>query len=227
MPPPAVCYGRPVQTPGALLFDMDGTMVDSEPAWFELQRDFVAARGGEWTAAHGLMCAGGGLVNALRVMERTFGFAIDLERDFAWMVEAFVSRIDRLVAKPGLFEILEAAGKRGVPCAVASSSTQRLVGATLERFALGERFAAVVTGECVAHPKPAPDIFLEAASRLGVAPGACVVLEDAIAGVRAARAAEMRVVAVPEPEHRDRAAFVELADVVVGDLHEARAVLGF
>jgi HAD superfamily hydrolase (TIGR01509 family) len=213
----------PVQTPGAILFDMDGTIVDSEPAWFELQREFVAARGGVWTAAHGEQCAGGGLVNALRIMERSFGFPIDIERDRAWMVDAFVARIDRLVVKPGLFELLDAARARGIACALASSSTRQLVGATLDQFDLAPRFGAVVTGECVTHPKPAPDIFLEAASRLGAAPADCVVIEDAMAGVRAARAAKMRVVAVPE---RDAAAFAPWADAVVTDLHEARAVLG-
>jgi len=198
-------------------------MVDSEPMWFALQSDFVAERGGEWTAAHGHACAGGGLANALRVMERAFGFAVDVERDCARMADAFVARIDRLELKAGLVELLDAAHARAIPCAVASSSTKRLVGAALDRFALRGRFGAVVTGECVAHPKPAPDIFIEAAARLGVAPGACVVLEDAVAGVRAARAAAMHVIAVPE---RDASAFAGLADAVVTDLHQARALLG-
>ena len=199
-------------------------MVDSEPLWFALQSDFVVERcGGEWTAAHGHACAGGGLANALRIMERAFGFAVDIERDCAWMMDAFVARIDRLEMKTGLVELLDAAKERAVPCAVASSSTRRLVGATLDRLGLQSRFAAVVTGECVAHPKPAPDIFLEAAARLGVSASACVVLEDAVAGVQAARAAKMRVVAVPE---RDAAPFAGLADAVVANLHEARSLLG-
>jgi sugar-phosphatase len=202
---------------------MDGTMVDSEPAWFELQRDFVAARGGEWTAEHARRCAGGGLVHALHVMEQAFGFAVDVERDRAWMADAFVSRLDRVKLKPGLFEILDAARALAIPCAVASSSTRRLVYATLDQFGLHDRFGAVVTGECVAHPKPAPDIFVEAASRLGIAATDCVVIEDALAGVRAARAARMRVIAVPE---HGADGFAALADAVVADLHGARAVLG-
>jgi sugar-phosphatase len=212
-----------MRAPHALLIDMDGTMVDSEPAWFELQRDFVAARGGEWTSSHAQRCAGGGLTHALHVMQQAFGFAIDLERDRAWMVDAFVARLDRVEIKPGLVDLLDAASALAIPCAVASSSTRRLVHATLDRFGLRERFGAVVTGECVAHPKPAPDVFLEAAARLGLEAGACVVLEDALAGVHAARAAKMRVVAVPE---REPDAFRSLADAVVADLHEARSVLG-
>jgi beta-phosphoglucomutase-like phosphatase (HAD superfamily) len=97
------------------------------------------------------------------------------------------------------------------------------VEATLARFGVRERFDAVVTGDCVAHPKPAPDIFLEAARRLGVPPEGCVVLEDSLAGVRAARAAGMRVIAVPEGS--PSAEMTAQADAVVGDLHAARALL--
>jgi HAD superfamily hydrolase (TIGR01509 family) len=106
---------------------------------------------------------------------------------------------------------------------VASSSARRLVLATLGRFGLIERFDAIVSGDSVARPKPAPDIFLLAASRLGVGPSECVVLEDSLAGVEAARAAGMRVVAVPE---RIDERFAALADAVVTDLHEAQTLLG-
>lgn len=82
----------------------------------------------------------------------------------------------------------------------------------------------MVTGDCVEHPKPAPDIFLEAARRLGVATHGCVVLEDSQSGVRAGRAAGMKVIAVPET---DPALFEALADAVVADLHAARALLVF
>jgi beta-phosphoglucomutase-like phosphatase (HAD superfamily) len=212
----------------ALVFDMDGLMVDSEPEWYALQSDFVRARGAEWTAELARRCAGGGLANALLVMRGSLGLEVDIARDTAWMIDAFLGRLDRLRLKAGCLELVTAARAGGLPCAVGSSSVRRLVDATLARFDLRPCFGAVVTGECVARPKPAPDIFLEAAARLGVAPSGCVVLEDALAGVRAARAAGMRVIAVPE----HGAAFAEAArtddspDAVVADLHEARAVLG-
>ena len=112
-----------------------------------------------------------------------------------------------------------------MPRAVGSSSARRLVEATVGRFGLLGRFGAIVTGDDVPHPKPAPDIFLEAARRLGVEPGACAVLEDSLAGVRAGRAAGMRVVAVPERPPTE--AMSALADVVVRDLREADALLSF
>jgi HAD superfamily hydrolase (TIGR01509 family) len=210
---------------GALLFDMDGLMVDSEPLWFEVEREFAAGRGGEWTHDLARACIGQGLANTLRVMERTFGFAVDLERDAEAIVEMFVSRVRELTLKTGFEELLGEARVRGVPRALASSSARRLVDATLARFGVRESFDAVVTGDCVARPKPAPDIFLEAARRLGVAPGACVVLEDSLAGVRAARAAGMQVVAVPESPPTPE--MTATAHAVVDDLHAARALLAF
>jgi HAD superfamily hydrolase (TIGR01509 family) len=206
----------------ALLFDMDGLMVDSEPLWFEVQSEFVRARGGKWTAELAARCIGGGLPNALHVMGEAFGFAVDATGDAQAMIDTFVARVGDLALKPGCEELVDAARGRALPCAVASSSTQRLVDATLERFGLRARFDAVVTGDCVVHPKPAPDIFLEAAARLAIPPSGCVVLEDSLAGVRAARAAAMTVIAVPE---RRLEAFLEVADAVVDDLHAARALL--
>ena len=120
-------------------------------------------------------------------------------------------------------EIVAAAERHPMrlPRAVASSSARRLVEATLGRFGLVERFDVLVCGDAVSRPKSAPDVFLLAAKRMGVAPETCVVLEDSLAGVLAARAAGMRVVAVPERAD-DR--FL-VADAVVSDLYQARALL--
>ena len=207
----------------ALVFDMDGLMVDSEPLWFEVERDFARARGGVWTHALGVACIGQGLTNTLLVMQGELGLAVDVAHDGTELVDRFIARVGELSLKPGFAELFDLAGARGIPRALGSSSARRLVGATVERFGLTGRFDAVVTGDCVVHPKPAPDIFLEAARRIGVAPQDCVVFEDSLAGVRAGRAAGMRVVAVPE--HTPTGEMTSLADVVVRDLHEARALL--
>jgi HAD superfamily hydrolase (TIGR01509 family) len=206
----------------ALLLDMDGLMVDSEPLWFRVQRDFVRARGGEWTSVEADLCTGRGLPNALRLMQSRLGVAVDLERDADAIVDAFAARVAELELKPGCAELVELAVARGTPRAVASSSARRLIDAVLGRFALLGSFDAVVSGEAVTRLKPAPDIFLAAADRLRAAPGDCVVLEDSLAGVEAARAAGMRVVAVPE---RADARFASMADAVVADLNEAAALL--
>jgi beta-phosphoglucomutase-like phosphatase (HAD superfamily) len=209
---------------GALLFDMDGLMVDSEPLWFDVERGFARERGGNWTAEHALACTGQGMANTLRVMHERLGLVVDVERDEAEIVRRFMGRVGELELKTGFLELFAAASARGLPRALASSSPLRLVEATAGRFGLLARFGAVVSGDCVPLPKPAPDIFVEAARRLGVPASACVVLEDSLAGMRAGRAAGMRVIGVPEavvPEMRS------LADAIVGDLHEAHAFLAF
>ncbi len=206
----------------ALLFDMDGLMVDSEPLWFKVQGDFVRARGGQWTRREADQCTGRGMANALRVMSEQPGVDIDAARDMGAILDAFAARVAELELKTGCRDLLAHAVERSVPRAVASSSAGRLIEAVLGHFDLLGTFDAVVTGEAVTRAKPAPDIFLAAAARLGVEPADCVVLEDSLAGVQAGHAAGMRVVAVPE-RHDDR--FADFADAVVSDLHAARALL--
>ncbi|HEY4116629.1 MAG TPA: HAD family phosphatase [Byssovorax sp.] len=209
--------------PAALLLDMDGLMIDSEPLWFEVEREFVRARGGgdAWTDAMWRGCVGKGTPNTLAVMRDELGLAVDPAVDHEPLHDLFVARVSGLVFKAGLAELLDAASGRA-RLALASSSPARLVGAVLDRFELRSRFDAVVTGSDVARHKPAPDVFVEAARRLGVAAIDCLVLEDSLPGVTAARAAGMSVIAVPEGDLAGRD-FDAVADAIVADLHEARA----
>ncbi|MEO7331207.1 MAG: HAD family phosphatase [Minicystis sp.] len=216
---------RPLQsfTPGALVLDMDGLMVDSEPLWFEVEHDFARVRGHHWSEADAQHCVGRGLPAVIVTMGERFGFPVDVPRDTGALVTAFIARVDQLALKPGCLALLDAAEGK-IPVAVASSSPLRLIHAVLDRFGLMPRFRAVISGESVAHHKPAPDIFLHAAAQIGVAPARCAVFEDSFAGVSAGRAAGMFVIAVPEgpPEGRG---FERVADVVVADLFQARNTL--
>jgi mannitol-1-/sugar-/sorbitol-6-/2-deoxyglucose-6-phosphatase len=211
----------PTLRPRALLFDMDGLMVDSEPLWHEVECEVARRHGGAWTEALSHECIGTGLPHSVELMRERLGLALATEAGVGELCATFIARVSELALKPGCRELLDAAHGR-LPLALASSSTSELVDAVLARFELAGHFAAVVSGSSVARPKPAPDIFLCAAERLGVPASACVVLEDSAAGVAAGRAAGMVVIAVPE---RERRRFASLADHVVGDLHEARALL--
>lgn len=200
-------------------------MVDSEPLWFEVEKEFARARGFEWTHDLARTCVGRGVPSLLEMMRDTFGVEIHVAQDADFIVNRFIERVGELALKPGCAELL-AAAKGKVPLALASSSSPRLIGAVLERFALAPLFDAVVSGESVPRPKPAPDIFLKTAGELGVPPARCVVLEDSPAGAAAGRAAGMIVFAVPEgpPEGRG---FDATADAVLPDLFAALALLDF
>ena len=208
--------------PAALVLDMDGLMVDSEPLWFEVERDFAIARGGDWTSAQAHAAVGQGLATTLRMMHEASGFPVEVARDTVAIQDAFVARVGTLALKPGCLELLDDAA--GLPLSVASSSPMRLIRAVLERFAITARFRVIVSGESVAHPKPAPDIFLRTAADLGVDPARCAVLEDSLAGATAGHAAGMFVIAVPEGPSEGRG-FEAVSSVIVKDLFEARRAL--
>jgi HAD superfamily hydrolase (TIGR01509 family) len=209
--------------PRALVFDMDGLLVDSEPLWHEVESDVARAHGGRWTRALSAECIGTGLAHAVELMRERLALELPVDEGVAELVARFVERVAELRLQPGSAELVAAAAGRA-PLALASSSRRLLIDAVLDRFELTERFDVVVSGEDVAHAKPAPDIFLRAAALLAVPAPACLVLEDSLAGVMAARAAGMPVVAVPES---DPAPFRPFADHVVTDLHQVRALLGW
>jgi sugar-phosphatase len=216
---------QPIETfsPRALVLDMDGLMVDSEPLWFEVERDFAAQRGGEWTHELWRRCIGRGTPYTLRTMSEEFNFTVNVGPDTAEIMNAFVRRLGELALKPGCRELVdEVEGK--LPLAVASSSPRRLIRAVLERFAFEQRFRVMVSGEEVLQPKPAPDIFKRAATELGVPPAQCAVFEDSVAGVTAGHAAGMFVVAVPEGPWEGRG-FEAVADRIVPDLFAARRTI--
>jgi HAD superfamily hydrolase (TIGR01509 family) len=207
-----------------LIFDMDGLMVDSEPLWWRVEKALAREHDQSWSDELATHCVGKGLPYLIETMRRELGLPLSVNEGVAWLVEQFVARVDELQLKTGCVELIEAARTAQRTLAVASSSPQRLIDAVLARFQLAPPFDAIVSGEQVTHPKPAPDIFLRTAELLSTAPADCVVLEDSLAGVRAGRAAGMSVIAVPE---HDPERFTELTPHVVHDLHQARRLLGW
>jgi mannitol-1-/sugar-/sorbitol-6-/2-deoxyglucose-6-phosphatase len=207
----------------ALIFDMDGLMVDSEPLWWRVERAFAEAHQGAWSDELALGCVGKGLPNVIETMNATFGWTLDVNDGARQLVDRFIAAVDSLELKPGCRAILEAAVAADRKRAVASSSPHRLIDAVLTRFELTDVFHVVVSGDDVDDGKPAPDIFLLTAEKLGVTPDRCVVFEDSHAGVTAGCAAGMTVIAIPEhsPER-----FTELTPHVLPDLNAARPVVG-
>lgn len=210
----------------AVIFDMDGLLIDSEPLWVRAEIEVFAAAG---------------VVLCEEDCARTKGLRVDdvvtywnTQRGFkganAEAVEArLVARVAELIAAegmalPGVADALGMARVGGRRIALASSSPTPIIGAALERLGIAKAFDVVQSAETEPAGKPHPGIFLRTAERLGVSPLDCVVLEDSLAGVIAAKAARMGCIAVPvgHPDHDAR--FV-LADAAVGSLHDVTTAL--
>lgn len=203
----------------ALLFDLDGLLVDSETVWARAERAIMVARSSSWTDEDAIACRGTGIPETARRMAERSGRPFDPARDPEELVDMFLSLAPTIVLQPGARELVVEAREIGARLAVASSSPRRVVSTVLGAVGIGAAFDDVITGDDVERKKPAPDIFHLAAERLGAAPGACVVFEDSFPGVLAGKAAGMFVVAVPEV---DRGRFEGVADAVVASLFEAR-----
>jgi HAD superfamily hydrolase (TIGR01509 family) len=181
----------------AVLFDMDGLLVDSEPVWSVAEAEIMDWLGGPWSLDVKALCVGRRVDEACAILVRVAGSAVSpgevQERLVGRMCELFRAHLPLL---PGALELLDAVRAAGVPTALVSSSYRVLVDAALE--SLGPwRFDVTVAGDEVARAKPDPEPYLRAAALLGVDPWECVVVEDSVAGVRSGEAAGCAVVAVP------------------------------
>ncbi|WP_019633842.1 HAD family hydrolase [Actinomadura atramentaria] len=183
--------------PQAVLFDMDGLLVDSERLWLEVEEETVARLGGTWGEEHQRALIGGSLDRAAVYMLELTGADVPPERIGDWLLEGMITRLGAGVPLlPGARELLAEVRAAGVPAGLVSSSYRCLIEAALDVIGR-EHFAVTVAGDEVARTKPDPEPYLTAAARLGADPAACVALEDSPNGLAAAEAAGCAVVAVP------------------------------
>jgi HAD superfamily hydrolase (TIGR01509 family) len=183
----------------AVIFDMDGVLVDSEHLHTRATRLLLADHGlPDWDESESDDYIGLTDVESFSKLKARHGLAGD-PADYAARYAERVIAVLRAEAKPidGVRDVLPALLARGYRLALASSSRPEVIAATLEAIGVRRLFEVVVSAAEVARGKPSPDVFLEAAKRLGVSPSECVVVEDSHNGVRAARAAGMRCVAIP------------------------------
>lgn len=211
--------------PEAVVFDMDGLLFDSETLYVEAAITAATELGHEASTEIILRTTGGPWPQTRLLLLEHFGPAFPVD-DFmtVWVRHFWVLAEDRLALKPGVVELLDLLDELGLPKAIATSSSHTTVQNHLEAHNLVDRFDAIVgAGDYVAG-KPAPDPFLTAAEQLGVAPEACLALEDSHNGVRSASAAGMMAVMVPDllpPTDEIRA----LSTLVAVDLHEVRRLI--
>jgi HAD superfamily hydrolase (TIGR01509 family) len=182
----------------AVLFDMDGLLIDSEPIWSIAEEEVTAHLGGPWRPEIKAALVGKRVDQTAQVF---LSFAPESGRDEAYVVDFLLRRMaelfrQRLPWQPGARELLDELRRRGIPLGLVSSSFRKLVDAALDDMGY-ERFAVTVAGDEVTHAKPHPEPYLRAAIALGADPASCIVLEDSLTGVQAGEAAGCVVVAVP------------------------------
>ncbi|MFB8775136.1 HAD family hydrolase [Streptomyces broussonetiae] len=183
----------------AVVFDLDGTLVDSEPNYYEASRLTLAehgVRGFSW--ADHERYVGISTQETVTDWRRRYGLTASVAELLAAKNRRYLALARQGTrAYPEMRKFVELLAGEGVPLAVASGSSPEAIAAVLAGTGLDARLRTVVSADEVAHGKPAPDVFLEAARRLGVPPERCVVVEDAVPGAAAAHAAGMRCIAVP------------------------------
>ena len=208
-----------------LIFDMDGLLIDSEVVWQKVECDLLATHGCLFSVDIARLHMGMRIDEAAAVMVREYGLDADPLHFGNSLVDALLAEFESgIELMPGAAALMAEAAAWGGPVAIASSSPMRVVRHVVERFGWQQTLSVVCAGDEVARGKPAPDIFLLAAARLGLAPAACVVLEDSRNGARAARAAGMSCIAVPNAAY-DPADFAAIADHIVPSL-EALSLSG-
>jgi HAD superfamily hydrolase (TIGR01509 family) len=207
----------------AVVFDMDGVLLQSEEVWDEVREKYVRERGGRYDAAIQRSMMGMSSREWSRFLHDEAGVPDDPREINAEVVRRmFAAYRERLPLVPGAVEAVHRLATH-FPLGLASSSNRELIDAVLDVSGLAPCFAATVSSEEVAHGKPAPDVYLEAARRLGVEPTHCAAVEDSHGGIRSAKSAAMRVIAIPNPTYPPDDVALALADVTVRSLDELTA----
>ena len=180
----------------AVLWDMDGTLVDTEPYWLEAERALVEAHGGVWTEEDAKAVVGTALIDSATYMREHGGVDLPPQQIVDFLLDRVVALVEQGVPwRPGALELLTDLRRNHMPCALVTMSYERFVAPVLARLPKGT-FDVVVTGDAVAVGKPHPEPYLHAARLLGVDPARCLAIEDSDTGTRSAVAAGCLVLVV-------------------------------
>ncbi|WP_246142551.1 HAD family hydrolase [Nocardioides rubriscoriae] len=200
----------------AVLWDMDGTLVDTEPYWIATEHALAAEYGGTWSHELALQLVGNDLLESGRFIREHMPLPLSPEEIVERLLDGVVALVEQEVPwRPGARELLADLGRAGVPCALVTMSYERFVAPILQALPAGS-FQVVVTGDQVERGKPHPEPYLHAARLLGVDATDCLAIEDSDTGCRSAEAAGCTVLAVPHHvavEPGERRVF---ADTLVG-----------
>jgi HAD superfamily hydrolase (TIGR01509 family) len=202
----------------AVVFDLDGVLIDSEPVWEQVRRQVVAGHGGHWAPDTQSRLMGMSTGEWAHYLAAGLGVQLPPDQIAALVISEMAARYQRqLPLLPGAVPAVRGLAARW-PLAVASSSPPTLIDTVLDAAGLRQCFTAALSTEQVPHGKPAPDIYLAAAQRLDQPPQACAAVEDSSNGLRSAKNAGLRVVAIPRPKYPPDPDALALASLVLPGL---------
>jgi HAD superfamily hydrolase (TIGR01509 family) len=206
----------------AVIFDLDGVLIDSEPVWEQVRRQYVSEHGGRWRPDSQQRLMGMSTQEWSTYLATDLGVEVPPDRIAREVVERVAQRYEAdLPLMPGAVEAVQSLASRW-PLGLASSSARPLIDRVLAATELGPLFKVTVSTEEVPRGKPAPDVYLTVAERLAVAPAQTVAVEDSSNGLRSASAAGMIVVAVPHPRYPPAPDALAHADLVLQSLDDLR-----
>jgi HAD superfamily hydrolase (TIGR01509 family) len=209
----------------AVVFDLDGVLVDSDHIWHEVREGLARERGGRWTDHSEADMMGMSSTEWSQYLHDVVGLPEAPQELNDEVVRRMLARYEvELPLIDGAAETVQRLAS-SFRLAVASSSNRELIDGVLAAAGLAEHFEVTVSSEEVARGKPSPDVYLEAANRLGLDPAACAAIEDSANGIRAAHVAGMWVVAIPNRRYPPAADALGLADEVVGSVAELSPAL--
>jgi len=204
----------------AVVFDLDGVLLDSELLWDRARRQVVAEQHGRWTSEATADMQGMSSPEWSLYMRERLGVDLEPPRVADLVVHKVLAEYDRgLPLLPGALQAVRRLAQRW-PLGLASSANRVVIDRAMALAGVAQLFGAVVSSEEVGRGKPAPDVYLEAARRLGVSAASCAAVEDSANGIRSAVSASMRVVAVPNREYPPPKEVLDMADRVVPGLDE-------
>jgi HAD superfamily hydrolase (TIGR01509 family) len=204
----------------AVVFDLDGVLIDSEPVWEQVRRQVVGDHGGHWAPDAQRRLMGMSTQEWARYLSSDLGVGLPPEQVAALVIDEMAGRYQKeLPLMPGAVQAVRRLAARW-PLAVASSSPPSLIETVLDAAGLSPCFVAALSTEQVRRGKPAPDIYLAAAERLGRPPQTCAGVEDSSNGVRSAKSAGLPVIAIPHPKYPLDPDAAAMASLVLTSLTE-------
>ena len=204
----------------AVIFDLDGVLLDSEAAWVKVKKEFTEETGGHWKEQAQWDMLGMSSIEWSRYMHDELGVPVPPEQISSAVADRLAQQYrEQLPLLPGALEAVRSLARQW-PLGLASSSNRKVIDLVLQKAGLADAFEVTVSSEEVSAGKPAPDVYLEAAKRLGIEPAECAAIEDSANGIRSAHAAEMAVIAIPNRDFPPDPEALALADVVIDSLEE-------